>query len=74
MGEYINKHVIKIQIGVLISVLGVLLYWAFTASAYVYQIEENTRGRLELENKFETLATKQDLQSLKQDIKDFIIK
>lgn len=72
MAEFINKHSIKIQIGVLISIIITIIYWTSTASEYIYTVENNTLRLDKVEIKLDNLATKQDLQILKQDIKDFL--
>ena len=79
MAEFINKHVLKIQLGVLAGLFVMLIYWAYTASAFVFTVESNAEGVNEnaaaiheLNEKFETLATRSDLLEMKKDLKDLI--
>lgn len=79
MSDFINKHVLKIQLGVLVAMLVTVAYWSYTASAYVFAISSNSEGVKEnanaiheLNGKFETLATRSDLLEMKKDLKDLI--
>jgi CRISPR/Cas system type I-B associated protein Csh2 (Cas7 group RAMP superfamily) len=72
--QILSKHTIKIQLIALVSIVGFVIYWTFTASAYVYDVKTHGERLDKVEDKLEDLATKDDLQILKNDIKDFIIK
>jgi len=72
MSEFINKHSFKIQISVAIAVIGFVIYWSSISTRYIYTIEDNAIRINKIEVKLDKLATKNDLQILKQDIKDFI--
>jgi hypothetical protein len=72
MMEFFNKHTIKLQLGIFLSIVGFIIYWTFIGASYAKQIDINT-GRLDtLEEKVDELATKEDLRTLKDDIKYFI--
>jgi len=43
MVQFINKHVVKIQLGVLVSLVVTLLYFLNTTYSYVAQIDNNTK-------------------------------
>jgi len=72
MTDFVNKHSFKIQLSVAIAVIGFVIYWSSVSARYVYKIEDNGKRINKVEVKLDALATKQDLQILKQDIKDFI--
>lgn len=74
MSELINKHQIKIQFGTFLLVIGFIIYWIFNGAGVVYAVNNHTQRLDKLEEKFEDLATKDDLTTLKQDLKDFINK
>lgn len=74
MGELINKHQLKIQVGTFLLVVGFIIYWVFNGASLVFAVSENKEDIKELKTEFKTLATKEDLQILKQDLKDFINK
>ncbi len=70
----IRKHTIKIQLIGLLSIIGFVIYWTFTASAYVFEVEDNGKRLDRVEQTLSQLVTKDDLQTLKEDLKDFIKK
>ncbi len=43
MGAFIEKHSIKFQLGMFVSIVLALVYWTYTASAYVYKLEETAK-------------------------------
>lgn len=81
MAEFINKHTIKIQLGMLAVIIVSIVAWSVKAGAYVEKFENHTQElsshqqRIEnLERMFPTLATKADIEILKKDLKDYINK
>lgn len=79
MNQFINKHAITIQVGAAVMVLVTMFMWGFGIRGYAKDIENNAevgkenKQKIEkVETKLDDLATKEDLQILKQDIKDFI--
>lgn len=74
MAEFVNKHSFKIQLSAMIALLAFVIYWTFTSAGYIYAVDSNSERITKLENKFEQLATKADLLTLKQDLKDYISK
>jgi hypothetical protein len=72
MMEFFNKHTIKLQLGIFLSIVGFIIYWTFIGASYAKQIDINTVRLDALEEKVDELATKEDLKILKDDIKYFI--
>lgn len=72
MSEFLNKHTVKFQVGALLAIIGFVIYWTFIGATYAHQIGIDTNRIDRIEVKLDTLATKDDLKTLKQDIKDFI--
>lgn len=80
MTEFLSKHSIKIQLGALASMFGLIIYWTYTASAMVFQLDENTK-KVENLNTFaervvilETKVNeiKDDVGEVKADIKTLL--
>lgn len=72
--ELINKHILKIQLGVAISFILTMVFFVYRFSVFVF-MAENTEARVvKLETKIDTLATKDDIKFLKDDLKDYINK
>jgi len=41
MNDLINKHTIKIQLGVLTGIVGAIIYWTFMATGMIEQVNAN---------------------------------
>ncbi len=79
MAELVSKLSFKIQVGTAILVVSSIVYWVLWGGNYVFAINQNTKDITEntkeirlIDKRFDKLATKEDLQIFKQDIKDFI--
>jgi hypothetical protein len=73
MTELINKHQIKIQIGILVGCVIAFAAFIASASGYAHQIDVNT-GRLNtVEAKLDQLATKVDLEKVSDGV-DYLIR
>ena len=82
MAEFINKHSIKIQLGVACSVLFAVIFWAYIASAYVWKIDANFEHIEELEDYTTRVIIlegtvdnmQDDVTEIKQDVKTLLNK
>lgn len=72
--EFSAKHVVKIQVGILLTVVGSIVYWSMTAQAYFSKVDNHETRIATVEQKLDRVATKDDIQVLKTDLKDYINK
>lgn len=74
MPGLIDKHIIKIQVTVAIGFVVSVGFFIYRLSAFAF-LTENTEQRVtKIEVKMDDLATKDDIDRLKVDLKDYINK
>jgi len=76
MTAFINKYTIHIQLGVALIALGIMITFVYKTAVFASTTAataDDARDRVSvLEIKMQNVATKNDLQEAKQDIKDNI--
>lgn len=74
MAEFINKQAFKIQVGTFILIIGFVIYWIFIGAGFAYAVSDHEKRLIRMETKMEQLVTKDDLNVMKIDLKDYIKK
>jgi len=70
--SFFNRHNVKLQLATILTVVGFIIFWTFSGARYIFTVESNAKRIDKVEQKLDQLATKADLATLKQDIKDFL--
>jgi hypothetical protein len=72
--QTLDKYIVKIQVGVAIAFIVTIGVFVYGLAAHASVVESTEVRVTKIEDRLEILATKDDIQILKADLKDFINK